>query len=82
MGEFGGRSVAEKDAHGKKDLEGIWQKNLVAYLKKNGLSYTYWAWNPNSGDTGGILKDDWKTIDHDKAALLKTYQAPLASARR
>jgi endoglucanase len=80
MGEFGGRSVAEKDAQGNKDLEGIWQRNLVAYLKDNGLSYTYWAWNPNSGDTGGVLKDDWKTVDADKAALLKTYQAPLAAA--
>ncbi|MEU7868536.1 glycoside hydrolase family 5 protein [Dactylosporangium sp. NPDC049140] len=80
MGEFGGRSVAEKDAQGNKDLEGIWQRNLVGYLKDNGLSYTYWAWNPNSGDTGGVLKDDWKTVDSDKAALLKTYQAPLAAA--
>ncbi|MFI5912740.1 glycoside hydrolase family 5 protein [Dactylosporangium sp. NPDC051541] len=80
MGEFGGRSVAEKDAQGNKDLEGIWQRNLVAYLKDNGLSYTYWAWNPNSGDTGGVLKDDWTTVDADKAALLKTYQAPLAAS--
>ncbi|MFD0585982.1 glycoside hydrolase family 5 protein [Dactylosporangium darangshiense] len=80
VGEFGGRSVAEKDAQGNKDLEGIWQRNLVSYLKDNGLSYTYWAWNPNSGDTGGVLKDDWKTVDADKAALLKTYQAPLAAA--
>jgi endoglucanase len=80
VGEFGGRSVAEKDAQGNKDLEGIWQRNLVSYLKDNGLSYTYWAWNPNSGDTGGVLKDDWKTVDSDKAALLKTYQAPLAAA--
>ncbi|WP_433078272.1 glycoside hydrolase family 5 protein [Dactylosporangium sp. CA-052675] len=80
MGEFGGRSVAEQDAQGNKDLEGIWQRNLVKYLKDNGLSYTYWAWNPNSGDTGGVLKDDWTTVDADKAALLKTYQAPLAAA--
>lgn len=79
VGEFGGRSVAEKDAQGNKDLEGIWQRHLVAYLKDKGLSYTYWAWNPNSGDTGGVLKDDWKTVDADKMALLKTYQAPLAA---
>ncbi|MET7400671.1 glycoside hydrolase family 5 protein [Dactylosporangium sp. NPDC005572] len=80
MGEFGGRSVADKDAQGNKDLEGIWQQNLVKYLKDNGLSYTYWSWNPNSGDTGGVLKDDWKTVDQAKLDLLKTYQAPLASA--
>ncbi|MEV6927885.1 glycoside hydrolase family 5 protein [Dactylosporangium sp. NPDC051485] len=82
VGEFGGRSVAEKDDQGNKDLEGIWQRNLFSYLKDNGLSYTYWSWNPNSGDTGGVLKDDWKTVDADKAALLKTYQAPLAAAAR
>jgi endoglucanase len=80
MGEFGGRSVAEKDTQGNKDLEGIWQRHLIAYLKDNGISYTYWAWNPNSGDTGGILKDDWTTVDKAKANLLKSYQAPLASA--
>jgi endoglucanase len=76
VGEFGGRSVAEKDAQGNKDLEGIWQRSLMGYLKDNGLSYTYWAWNPNSGDTGGVLQDDWKTVDADKMALLKTYQSP------
>ncbi|MFF5227593.1 glycoside hydrolase family 5 protein [Dactylosporangium sp. NPDC000521] len=75
MGEFGGRSVAETDAQGNKDLEGIWQRHLISYLKENGLSYTYWSWNPNSGDTGGVLKDDWKTIDQAKMDLLKSYQS-------
>ena len=40
------------------------------------MSYTYWSWNPNSGDTGGILKDDWQTIDQDKLDVMKEYQAP------
>jgi len=70
LGEFGGRSVSPKTTEGK------WQRELVSYLKKNGISYTYWTWNPNSGDTGGILKDDWKTIQKDKLDLLKQYQAP------
>jgi len=81
MGEFGGRSVAETDAKGDKDLEGIWQRHLVAYLKDNGLSYTYWSWNPNSGDTGGVLKDDWKTIDQAKMDLLKSYQSVPAAKK-
>ncbi|GAA2614449.1 cellulase family glycosylhydrolase [Dactylosporangium fulvum] len=81
MGEFGGRSVAEKDDQGNKDLEGIWQRSLMAYMKEHGFSYTYWSWNPNSGDTGGILNDDWNTLNEDKVALLKSYQAPLASAQ-
>ena len=67
VGEFGGRSVGT-------DTEGTWQRALVAYLKANQIHYTYWCLNPNSGDTGGLLEDDWKTINPDKAALLKTYQ--------
>ncbi len=67
VGEFGGRSVGS-------DAEGIWQRTLVAYLKANQMHYTYWCLNPNSGDTGGLLEDDWKTINPGKLALLKTYQ--------
>lgn len=22
----------------------------------------WWAWNPNSGDTGGLVQDDWLTV--------------------
>lgn len=41
------------------------------------MSYTYWTINPNSGDTGGILRDDWFGVDGAKQSLLSTYQAPL-----
>ena len=37
----------------------------------------YWSLNPNSGDTGGILLDDWQSVDPDKEALLTSYQFPL-----
>ncbi|MGH2457625.1 MAG: glycoside hydrolase family 5 protein [Chloroflexota bacterium] len=67
VGEFGGRSVGS-------DVEGTWQRTLVGYLKANRLHYTYWCLNPDSGDTGGLLGDDWQTIDPAKEALLKTYQ--------
>lgn len=69
VGEFGGRSVGQ-------DREGIWQPRLIDFLKGSGLSYTYWAWNPDSGDTGGILHDDWTTVDRAKLELLATYQWP------
>ncbi|MCW2642423.1 MAG: glycoside hydrolase family protein [Dactylosporangium sp.] len=72
LGEFGGRSVSEKDS------EGVWQRALIDYLKQNKISYTYWAWNPNSGDTGGIVGEDWTTVNKDKMDLLKSYQGPLA----
>lgn len=74
LGEFGGRSVSPKTK------EGVWQRNLVAFLKENGISYTYWTWNPNSGDTGGVLKDNWKSVHEDKLDLLKTHQAPQVQA--
>jgi endoglucanase len=70
VGEFGGRSVGN-------DQEGIWQRALVSYLRENNISYIYWTLNPNSGDTGGILLDDWKTVDPSKQELLSGYQFPL-----
>ena len=35
-----------------------------------GVSWTFWSWNPNSGDTGGILANDWRTVNQDKMAYL------------
>jgi endoglucanase len=69
VGEFGGRSMGH-------DPEGTWQRSLLDFLKASGLSYTYWSWNPDSGDTGGILEDDWTTIDRTKLDVLSTYQWP------
>lgn len=65
IGEFGGRQV---DTSSK---EGIWQRQLVDFIGKNNLGFAYWSWNPNSSDTGGILLDDWKTVDTAKQNLLK-----------
>ncbi|WP_205862621.1 glycoside hydrolase family 5 protein [Planosporangium thailandense] len=73
MGEFGGKTVDQKET------EGVWQHALIDYLKQNGLSYTYWCWNPDSGDTGGVLTEDWNTIDKAKMDMLKSYQAPMAA---
>lgn len=70
LGEFGGRSVDPEDD------EGVWQRKLFGFLKEHGISYTYWSWNPNSGDTGGVLADDWATVDQAKLDLIRTYQAP------
>lgn len=70
IGEFGGRSVGN-------DPEGVWQRTLLAYLQSNSFDYTYWSWNPNSGDTGGILLDDWTTVNAAKLAVLQAYQWPM-----
>ena len=42
----------------------------------NGMSFTYWSWNPNSGDTGGIVNDDWTTVNQAKQAILQPYLIP------
>jgi aryl-phospho-beta-D-glucosidase BglC (GH1 family) len=42
-----------------------------------GMSWTYWCLNPNSGDTGGILKDDWYTVETKKMSFLTPMLAPL-----
>ncbi len=67
LGEFGGRSVGN-------DPAGVWQRSLVAFLKTHGISYTYWSWNPDSGDTGGILQDNWTKVNQNKLDMLSTDQ--------
>lgn len=65
VGEFGGRKVDSKSK------EGIWQRQFVDFIKQKELGFIYWCWNPNGGDTGGLVKDDWKTDEAGKRQLLK-----------
>jgi endoglucanase len=59
-----------------------WLTALVNYLgstSANGADsfhWTFWSWNPNSGDTGGILKDDWTSVDTVKDGYLASIKAP------
>ena len=41
--------------------------NLIA---DRHLHHTFWALNPNSSDTGGLLLDDWTSWDEDKMELI------------
>ncbi len=71
LGEFGTNLQTTSDQQ--------WLAKLVAYLDENaangglpvtagneGPSWAYWSWNPNSGDTGGILQNDWRTVNDAK----------------
>src|SRR5688572_1067551 len=73
LGEFGTLLNDPQDTQ--------WLNNLVTYLGRNtganGMSWTFWSWNPNSGDTGGILNDDWTTVNQTKHNLLVPMQFPL-----
>jgi endoglucanase len=65
IGEFGGRKA---DYSSK---EGMWQNKFAQFVKNKNLSFTYWSWNPNSSDTGGLLLDDWTNIDSAKHEMMK-----------
>ncbi|HEX6358328.1 cellulase family glycosylhydrolase [Actinophytocola sp.] len=70
LGEFGTTLADPRDQ--------TWLRTLMAYLGTgtNAISFTYWSWNPNSGDTGGILNDDWTTVNTTKQAYLDPYLIP------
>jgi endoglucanase len=68
-GEFGGHYTTNSQP-GLNDR--LWQDSYVTYLINKGTrSHFYWAVNPNSGDTGGVLLDDWRTWNNDKLLLLQ-----------
>lgn len=76
VGEFGTKLQDPKDV--------VWFEAITSYLSgdfdNNGtidiaagtedMSWAFWAWNPNSGDTGGILADDWRTVNENKMVYL------------
>lgn len=73
IGEFGTKDQMDSD---KK-----WLTGLVQYIKDNQLNFAFWCWNPDSGDTGGILADDWQTVNTDKMMAIQSALAPLLPAR-
>jgi endoglucanase len=64
VGEFGGKAVPGS-------LDHTWHKSMIQWFKARGVGSFYWCVNPNSGDTAGLLKDDWTTPDLIKLALLQ-----------
>lgn len=69
LGEFGTRLQTESDRQ--------WLSSLVDYLHDHAISFAYWSFNPNSGDTGGLVGDDWRTPQRAKLDALR----PLLGAR-
>src|SRR5450631_1422704 len=71
VGEFGTLLQSTSDQQ--------WLAALVKYMGTGatGISWTIWCLNPNSGDTGGILEDDWVTVNQAKQAYLNPIEFPL-----
>ena len=68
LGEFGSTLADPKDS--------VWLPALLSYAKTVGMSWTYWSLNPNSGDTKGLLLDDWNTIDHVRYDVIQPFLLP------
>ncbi|MDP1748666.1 MAG: Calx-beta domain-containing protein [Reyranella sp.] len=85
IGEFGTNLTDPKDAP--------WLEAITSYISgdldnngthdlpagKQGVSWTFWSWNPNSGDTGGILANDWNTVNQAKMAYLTPIEFDFGS---
>lgn len=67
VGEFGIKTAGGKDE--------IWFDTFLKYMG-NRYSWTFWCWNPNSGDTGGLLDDQWINVVTWKVNKLTPYLAP------
>jgi len=68
-GEFGGHYTTSSTPS---QNDKLWQDSYVSYLISKGTTSSfYWCLNPNSGDTGGTLLDDWQTWNNDKLTLLQ-----------
>lgn len=48
-----------------------WMTYLRQLISENKINHTFWCFNANSGDTGGLVKDDFKTWDTDKYEFVK-----------
>ena len=76
VGEFGSRMETAIDQKWMPKLvqymNGDWDGNGTIDLAPGdqGASWTYWAWSPGSGDTGGIMNDSWQ-VDYRKYDAIK-----------
>ncbi len=48
-----------------------WMTYLRQLIKENRINHTFWCFNANSGDTGGLVKDDFVTWDEEKYNFVK-----------
>ncbi|KAF8373870.1 hypothetical protein PRIPAC_80299, partial [Pristionchus pacificus] len=68
IGEWGGKAKP-----GTRDAK--WNNWFVDWIRDKCMTNNfYWALNPNSGHTGGLLEDDWKTPIQHKLDLVNRAQ--------
>lgn len=68
MGEWGGFIDKEHDTTGD-NLK--WMTILRDYMIEKKIHHTFWCFNENSGDTGGLVYDNFGKWDEDKYAFVE-----------
>ncbi|MDC7223611.1 MAG: cellulase family glycosylhydrolase [Spirochaetales bacterium] len=69
IGEIG---ITEDSASDTSCVAYQWLTTFLEYAGDK-VHFTVWSWNPNSGDTGGILQDDWVSVEEEKYSLFQPY---------
>lgn len=69
IGEWGGFIDSEHDSDGK-NLK--WMTYLKQLITKYHLNHTFWCFNENSGDTGGLVYDNFGKWDEEKYNFVET----------
>ena len=49
----------------------VWMTAMRDYIVENRIHHTFWCYNANSGDTGGLVTHDFITWEEEKYELLK-----------
>ncbi len=68
MGEWGGFIDEEHDPTGDNKK---WMQILRDYMIEKRIHHTFWCFNENSGDTGGLLTNDFQDWDVEKYEFVK-----------
>lgn len=62
IGEFGGFYTG---------FDKQWQDTFVDYMIERGFGAFFFGLNPDSLDTGGLLRQDWRSEEHEKLGLIR-----------
>jgi hypothetical protein len=76
IGEWGGFVIGDLDERGASEPEKtakntVWLEALREYIIENRLHHTWWCFNYNSSDTGGLMYDDFQKWNTTKYEFLK-----------
>lgn len=82
-GEMGGRFTPSPNAPDAPSQDQVYYTNMAHYFSlshgaddgKHGriTSWFWWCYNANSGDTGGIVTDDWNSLHWVKLRFMKRF---------